>query len=248
MKMMQRQTMPLIVAMAGGALAAGMLAWSLNLRGMDRQIAQARLGLKKLALSGGITPSQDVMDYLTLRQERLERQAQSWLTVVTMPSLDTSAVADLQVHVQEQLHDVHSQLERLALTYQMPVPERLGFPKELPPTDAVPRLLVQLALIRELAPLALERGVKQVISVKLEDPEPVAAPDGAEEGFLMRLPIRLRMSSSLTHLLSFLGAVESLTPLVDLRTLRLATQTTDPALLDVELGLARYLVGDQVAQ
>ena len=240
---LQRQrAMPLILATVFGALAVGLFAWPLHLRSLERQISQTRSELKKLSLSGGITPSRDVMEYLAMRQERLQRRYDAWIKVATVPPVDTTTIPNLQVYFQEQLHDVQQQLERLALERQVPVPEQLGFPKELPPMDAVPRLLVQLALVREMVPLMLERGLTQVTSVKLEDPEPVPSPDEEQEGFMMRLPIRVRVSGSLASVLDALGVVERLTPLVDLRTLRLVSQSTDPGVLDVEFGLARYLL------
>ena len=55
-------------AMICGAIIAGVIGWRLSLQTVERQIAEKRSALKKLRLSGGVTPNQDAMDYLALRQ------------------------------------------------------------------------------------------------------------------------------------------------------------------------------------
>ncbi|MBI1991723.1 MAG: hypothetical protein HYY90_04340 [Candidatus Omnitrophica bacterium] len=230
---------PLIIATLGGALAAGLIAWQLNLRAMDRHINATRSTLKKLVLPGGIPPDQRVMEYLSARHASIEQRYRSLLTAAAVPPLAESAAADPQLYFQEQLHEVQRMLERLAAARAMPVPEQLGFPKALPPSDTVPRLLMQLSLVKELATLVFGQGVIGVSSVKLEDPEAVA--DEREVGvFLTRLPVRIRFTSSLPQFLHIVVAIAEREPLIDIRGLRIVSGEV-PDRLDVELALARYL-------
>ncbi|MBI3011360.1 MAG: hypothetical protein HYY58_02575 [Candidatus Omnitrophica bacterium] len=230
---------PLIIATVCGALAAGILAWQLNLQAVDRHIRATRSILKKLVLPGSLPPNQRVMDHLSARQASLEQRYRSLLKAATVPPLAEAAVADPQLYVQEQLHAVQRMLERLAAARAMPVPEQLGFPKALPPPETVPRLLMQLSLVKELATLVFGQGVIGVASVKLEDPEAVA--DEREDGaFLTRLPIRIRFTSSLPQFLHILVAIGESQPLIDIRGLRVVSQDP-PEHLEVELALARYL-------
>ncbi len=232
---------PVIGAMVAGAAAMGVLAWRVNLRTIDRQVQQKHGALKKLVLSGGIPPNQEVMDYLTARQESLDARYRHWLEAVTVPEAAEAVSADPQLYFQEQFHDMQRTLERLATARKLPVPEPLGFPKELPPSDTVPRLLVQLVMIQDAAALMLQQGVGTVASFKVEDPEPVPEEDGGAP-FLTRLPLRVRLTSSLQQLMKILAALERAAPLIDVRAVRVAASTTLPETLDVELVLARYLV------
>jgi len=244
---------PLLAATLAGATLAGIIGWRLNLQGIDAQIKSTRAALKKLTLSGGIPPTQEVMDYLTAHQLSLERRYRHWLTVVAAPPLADAAAADPQLYFQEQFHEMQRAVERLAAARGVPVPEQLGFPKELPPSETVPRLLVQLELLKEVAALVLEQGVSGLASVKVEDPEPVPEPEG-DAAFLIRLPVRARLSGSLSQVMKVLGAVDRARPLIDVRALRLAPASSQAGAgeaapgraagerLDVELVLARYLV------
>ena len=170
-----------------------------------------------------------------------DRRYRHWLQLVAAPVAE-AASTDPQLYFQEQLHDVQRTLERLATARSVAAPEALGFPKELPPSDTVARLLVQLALIREVASLVLERGVVGLASLRVEDPEPV---HGSEEAsvFLTRLPVRVRLTCTLAQLMKVLGAMHQVSPLIDVRSVRIAAAGTADE-LSVELGLARYLVSE----
>ena len=150
---------PLIGALVVGAAGASFMAWKFNLQFIDGQINDKQTALKKLAVIGRIPPNQEVMDYLTARQTALENRYQHWIAVVAALPVAEAASADPQLAFQERFHAVQRTLERLATARSMPVPEELGFPKELPPTETVPRLLTQLELIEESAGLILEQRV-----------------------------------------------------------------------------------------
>lgn len=230
------------------------MVWRFSLTDVAQQMTDKRSGLKKLMLSGSIPPTQDVMAYLTKRQEALERSYQS-LVATTVATPIAEAAANPQLYFQEQFHEVQRTLERLAAARGMAVPEQLGFPKELPPTDTVPRLLIQLALIKESATLIVEQGVSVLSSFKVEDPETVL--EDAKSAFLTRLPIRVRFTASLRQLMKVLAALERVKPLIELRALRIqplavlpqAEASVAPGVseapshaIDVEFVLARYLM------
>ena len=202
------------------------------------------------------------MAYLTDRQATMEQRYRYWITLLAAPPLAEAATADPQLYFQEQFHDVQRTLERLATARGVAVPEQLGFPKELPPSETVPRLLAQLSLIQELATLMLDRGVFALSSFKVEDPEAVVA---AESGstLLTRLPLRVRVTATLPQLMSILQALEQSRPHIDLRALRVVPAASPPAParlaspseaagaqagsqhLEIELVLARYLATAQ---
>ena len=231
---------PLMGALVVGAVLAGMMGWRLNLQALEHRITEKRSALKKLTLSGGIPPNQEVMDYLSSREVSLEQRYQQWLKRVGVAPPAQTASTDPQLYFQERFHEVQRILERLAAARSVVTPELLGFPKELPPSDTVPRLLVQLSLIQGLAELIFEQGINSLTSLKIEDPETV--PEGHEDGsFLVRLPVRVRVAASLPQLMKMLGALEHVNPLIDLRSLHVVTGTAAES-LDVELLLARYLV------
>ncbi len=232
---------PLGVAMVMGAVLVSVIVWRMNLQRVERQVAEKRQAIKRLMLSGGIPPNEAVIDYLTTRERALQHQYQELLGRIAQ-SLPTDAVSntDPQLSFQQQVHDVQRTLERLAAARTMPVPEQLGFPKELPPSETVPRLLIQLGLVQEAAELIFQQGVEAFASVKLEDPEPVQAPEG-ETSFLTRVPVRVRVTGSLTQMMKLLAALEQRRPLIDVRTLRLLSSASAER-LDAELILARYLV------
>jgi hypothetical protein len=119
-------TGPFIGAMVAGAAVAGGVFWRLNLTAMDGQITTKTSALKKLVLSGRIPPNEEVMEYLTSRQDSLERRYQHWVERVASPQLAEAASADPQLYFQEQFHEVQRTLERLATARSMAAPEQLG--------------------------------------------------------------------------------------------------------------------------
>lgn len=232
--------LPMAGAIGAAIAVAAVLVWRINGQQLDAQIAAKRAALKKLVLSGSIPPNQAVMEYFSARHAALVDRYHQWLGRVTAPPMTDAAKADPQLYFQEQFHRVQGLLERLAAARGVAAPEPLGFPKELPPSDTVPRLLVQLALLEEATTLAFQHGAAAVASVKVEDPQPVSSEDPGEGPLLTRLPVRMRLSSSLPHLAQLLAALHNIQPLVDVRLLRL--QARPPSdLLEAELVLARYL-------
>jgi hypothetical protein len=173
--------------------------------------------------------------------------------------LDDAAKVDPQLYFQERYHEVQRTLERLAVARGLPVPEQLGFPKEIPPSDTVPRLLVQLSLIEEVATLILEQGVTKLSSLRVEDPF-IRTDPKEQTAFIMQLPIRVRLTAAVSKLMTILGALERAKPTIDVRSMRMISGTAgvvtaaatgdegtekevsiaDPT-LDIELVLARYL-------
>jgi hypothetical protein len=240
-----------MVALVVGAGAAGLAAWQMNLRSLESQVKDKRSLLKKLVLSGGIPPNEEVMEYLKGRQRALDERYLQRVKQVAAPPLAEAAKADPQLHFQQQFHDVQRTLERLATARDLPAPAQLGFPKELPPSDTVPRLLVQLSLMQDVATLVLEQGVTGLASLKVEDPESVPE-EGGEAAFLIRLPVRLRFTATLSELMKVLAALERVDPLIDVRSIRAQTAASGsadaaepaagPETLDVDLVVARYLV------
>ena len=230
------------LAAAAGVFAAvgGAVAWGVSLQGLEAQIADRRTAVKRLSVTGGIPPNKEVMEHLTARQASLEQRYRHGIALVAAPALAEAATADPQLYFQQQLHGVQRTLERLATARGLAVPEQLGFPKELPPSETVPRLLAQLSLIEELATMMLDRGVVGLSSFKVEDPEPVAAEE-SQLTLLTRLPVRVRLTSTLPQLLGILRALERLRPRVDLRALRVVPEAADVQRLEVEMVLARYL-------
>ena len=240
---------PLVAASVVGAVVAGGVFFRLALSATDSQIAAKTGAVKKLVLSGKIPPDDEVMAYLSSRQETLTRRYHHWLQRIATAPVAEAASADPQLYFQEQFHEVQRTLERLATARAMAAPEQLGFPKELPPSDTVPRLLIQLALIKDAAHLIFEQGVVALTSLKIEDPQPVPQPE-EEEPFLTRLPVRVRMNASLPQAMKVLGAIQRATPLIDVVAVRVAP-AAPPAegaagvavdSLEVELLLSRYLV------
>ena len=233
-------------AVAGGVVAALMAVavWQVHLRQIDLQVQRTRATLKKLTLTGGIPPNQEVMNYLTARHAALERRYQHWLAVVAAPPLAEDAQADPQLYFQQQVHEVQRAIERLATARGAQPPEVLGLPKDLPPPDAVPRLLAQLALMQDATELLYAQGLQRVASMKIEDP--TAAFEQGEGGpFLTQLPVRVRFAGSLTDMMKTLAAAQRATPMMDLLSLRLSA--TDAGDLDADLLLGRYLVSGAAA-
>ncbi len=234
---------PLAAAIVSAAALAGTAAWRVSLQAVDSQIAERRGALKRLGISGGIPPTQEVMDYLTSREAALQDRYRAALEAAASASpVAGSASADPQLYFQERFHEMQRMVERLSTARAMPAPELLGFPKELPPSDTVARLLIQVSVIQETAAMLLEQGVSQLGSFKVEDPETV--PDEAHRGgFLLRVPVRVRFSATLPQVVKILAALERVRPLVDVRDIHLAPAAA-PESLDGELLLARYLVLD----
>lgn len=234
---------PLAAAIVSVAALAGTAAWRVSLQAIDSQIAERRGALKRLGISGGIPPTQEVMDYLTSREAVLQERYRAALEAAASASpVAGAASADPQLYFQERFHEMQRMVERLSTARAMPAPELLGFPKELPPSDTVARLLIQVSVIQETAAMLLEQGVSQLGSFKIEDPETV--PDEEHRGsFLLRVPVRVRFSATLPQVVKILAALERVRPLVDVRDIHLA-QGAAPGSLDGELLLARYLVID----
>lgn len=232
-------------ALLMGALVAsaalGVIGWRLSLQELERQTSAKRASLKKLTLSGGLPPNQQVMEYLQSRQQSLERSYQHWVKAVAVPPVADAASANPQLYFQERFREGQRMLERLASARGLTVPELLGFPKELPPSDTVPRLLMQLSLIQEAAGLVFAQGVGSLASLKVEDPESVLE-DESQAVFVLRLPIRVRLAGTMPQIMKALGAMERAQPLIDVRALRVANNATAEDQLDAELLLARYVV------
>lgn len=249
--MLQRKTFgwySLVLTSALTVLIGGMIAWRFHLQTLDGLIRDKKRAMKKLSISGGIIPSQEVADYLHQRQASIDARYQHWLKqIVVVPDAEAS-VTDSQLYFRERFHEMERSLEKTAAAREVPVPERLGFPKELPPSDTVPRLLVQLSMIQEMGSILIGRDLAQVVSFKVEDPEPVPLAD--TDVVLMRLPVRIRLSATLPQLMQVIEAFEQTRPLVDLRLLRIMAEPSEQpektsdklALLQVELIASRYLL------
>ena len=231
---------PLAAALLVGVAITSIVVWRINLEGLDRAVTAKRSAVKKLVLSGGIPPTQEVMDYLTARQQALEQRYGRWLDAIVTPPAAEAAQADPQLYFQEQVHDLQRTMDRLAAARNIPPPTPLGLPKELPPTDTVPRFLAQLQLAQQTAELIFDQDVSALTSFKVEDPQPMAPEEGSDT-FLLVLPVRVRFTGALDHVMKVLGAPERVRPLIDVRSVRLAT-AADPSLLDAELVVARYTV------
>lgn len=227
-------------ATALGAVAAGFVAWQLHLNVMSSRIEQIQGTLKKLTIAGQVPPNQEVLDYMASRGEALNKQRERWERKAIAPVPIEASSSDPQLYFQERLHDIQRSLEKLAAARGLGAPEALGFPKELPPSDTVPRLLVQLTLIEDVAKLILAHEVDAVSSFKVEDPQPVAVEE-SEDPFVVRLPVRVRLAARLPIMLSILGALQKAQPLIELHALRLSSEPDGEA-LEVELALARYLM------
>ena len=217
----------------------GVILWRVSLSAADREIQEKRSALKKLTLSGGVPPNQEVRDYLVSRQAAIEKRYQDRLKMVTFSPPEGATGDEAQLYFRERSHELQRTLERLAKARAVAVPEQLGLPKELPPPDVVPPLLVQLTLMQEAATLMFDQGPVAIASLKIEEPEPVAK-QGTEEPFLLRLPVRIRLSGSLPQMLKVLSALQRAEPMVDLRGIRLSPGEA-PDTLDAEIVVARYL-------
>lgn len=222
------------------AAGGGWFAWTMRLEAIDQALEDKRAALKTLHLSGRLPPNREVVGYLKGRSAALEAQYQTGLKLATVSAAMRQGQADPQLYFQQRVHEVQRTLERLAAARGMKTPEQLGLPKELPPADVVPRLLLQLELIEDASELVVAQGISQLVSVKVEDPQSARAPGEDRESFLMRLPVRLRLVCSLDTLVKVLGVLDRAKPMVGLQAVRLR-QPTDAADLDVEFVVARYV-------
>lgn len=230
---------PVAGVAAGACLAAAGL-WWMNVRSLDEQIRRTRADVKKLTVGKQLPPSEQVMAYLTQRHQALEWRYQQRADLVALAPSAAASSSDPQLFYQEQFHELQRTLERLAAAKSLSTPELLGFPKEVPPPETVPRFLAQVGLIREASALIIEQELGTVISAKVEDPETILNDDGTAT-FLVRAPVRLRYSGSLSQLMGLLGTLGRSRPLVDLQALRVTGGAAASDILDVELRLARYL-------
>lgn len=240
-----------MMAAVGGAFAL----WRLRLQTVDRAIATKQAALKNLHVSSPrpqgrdepLPPSPEVVDYLNQRTASLEETYQAALSRMA-PALELGeSQSDTQLLFQERSHAVQRTLERLATARNMTAPTQLGFPKDLPPPEAVPRFLVQVSLIEQAAELLMATpGVTQVESFKVEDPQAVMPSEGEEDVFLASLPVRIRMTCPLEVLTKVLGTLDRAAPLVDLQGLRMTATSNEGGEeakdLAVELVVARYMV------
>jgi hypothetical protein len=246
--------------------------WRVAGAALERQIERKQSDLKRLHLGGALPPTREVVDYLEDRAAALETQYSTALTFVAPGPSAINGPADPQLHFQQRVHEVQRALERLAAARGVMVPLQLGIPKELPPIEAVPRFLIQLGLIEEAAELLLGiPEVTQVVSFKLEDPQAVAPIEESTEGFVTRLPVRVRLNGSLQALPKILGMIDHANPMIDLQGLELMVAgkqepsetaakplskgaaptgpspaanvgAQDPQRLDMEFVLVRYLI------
>lgn len=223
------------------AAVAGFMAWRVQLQVIDRQTSQHRSAFKKLHVAGKVPPNREVKEYLEQRGQRLA-QAYAMALSRLAPMVDTlEGSADPQLYFQQRVHEVQRTLERLASARKMKIPDQLGFPKELPPADAAPRLLLQLKLIEDAAEIIMEQGISQLVSVRVEDPQPLPAAGEEETPFLMSLPVRLRFAGSLSALTKVLGALDGAVPLMDIQNMKVVKPPATQE-LEAELVVARYLV------
>ena len=235
---------PIVLAVAVTAAVFGFAVWHMHLHGLDEQIDQRQAAIKRLTVSQGIPPTEDVRTYLKQRDESLRRSYRQWLDRVVVGGIAEAATADPQLFFQERVHEVQRDLERLAAGRNVPVPEMIGLPKELPPTETVSRLLAQLGLTQAVATLILEQGAIPITTFKLEDPESVNSVEGRAV-LLTRVPLRVRMRSTLPQLMRLMEACARARPLIDVRALRIASGAQADR-LEVEVLLARYLPTTQL--
>ncbi|MBI3323745.1 MAG: hypothetical protein HYZ92_00505 [Candidatus Omnitrophica bacterium] len=210
------------VCLAVGAGAA----WTIAIQHLNGRIDETKTALKRLHLAGRIPPNESVMDYLQVRTDALTAQYQRMLQIVAPLPEASIGEANPQLHFQERVHEVQRTLERLVAARGMDVPLQLGFPKELPPADTVPQLLIQLKLIEDAAELIIPQPISKMASVKLEDPQAVARSTDTDP-FLTRLPVRLRVTCTLETLTKLLGLLDRMQPLTEFQAVRLRSLAAD---------------------
>lgn len=228
---------------AGGLLALGVFAtvvWSVRMQSLAREIERRRTSLKSLHVGGELPPNQEVVAYLQSRTAALETQYESAVVVMAPPQ--GQGQGDPQLFFQQRLHEIQRTLDRLATARGIAAPALLGFPKELPPPDAVPRFLTQVGVIEDTAKLILSvQGMSHIESFKVEDPQAVVATGQAEEEFLTSLPVAVRLTGSLDALTKTLALLDRARPFLDLQALRVASPEGSKE-LKIELSVTRYLV------
>ncbi len=232
----------LMVAATVGAFAV----WRVRLQALDQEIKAKKAALKNLHVSDQLPPNPQVVDYLKRRTKALEAQYDTALARMAPPLQLGDQQTDTQLLFQERSHAVQRTIERLATARNMTAPTQLGFPKDLPPPEAVPRFLVQVGLIEQAAEVVMSvPGVASVESFKVEDPQPVVLAE-EQDVFLTQLPVRIRLSCPIDVLTKVLNAFDRADPLVDLQGLRVTTTSTESGEeakpLAVELVVARYFV------
>ena len=255
--MTARRPLPLMKLVAAAAVvvgAVGVAAWWLSMRALDRAIDRAHDDVSRQHVIGRVPPTRDVVGYLTERDATLAAHYQAAVAFVLPTLAGPAHHGDAQLYFQQRLHEVQRTLERAATARGMAVPMQLGLPKDIPPLDVVPRLLIQLGVVEETAELFMGvRGVSQISSFKIEDPQALASgsDEDEEDVFLIQLPVRVRLAASLEALSKACDRIQSATPLIDVvsaRIRRMADAASPPTLslaaqeLDVELVVARYLV------
>ena len=229
-------------------LGGGIVFWRTSMQQLDQQIRQKQTALKQLHVSGHIPPTPDVHAYLQARTEALVARYQAALRLLEPEVRVAADAANPQLYFQQRVHEVQRTLERLATARGMKIPDQLGMPTELPPADAVPRFLVQVELIEDVADLVMAiEGISEVVSLKVEDPQALLFSDDPDEQFLTALPVRVRVKGSLEAFTNIVGAMDRARPIIDLQGLRIAYVTeTQP--LDGEMIVVRYLVTQPLRQ
>ncbi len=221
--------MLLAVLFVGGTVA-GAGWWQMRLRALDDQISDKRSALKNLYLAGHLPPSEQVKHYLQGRTAALEQQYKQAVDTIAPEKVSAEAQADPQLYFQQRVHEVQTTLTRLSTAQTLTPPLLLGVPKDLPPADVAPRFLQQLSLIEDAAEVVLAvRGVTQLTSLKIEDPEDVPPAEDAKVGFLTRLPVRIRLVGSLEAVTKVIAMIDHASPVMDLKHARVAlVPTTKP--------------------
>jgi len=248
-----RTRIPTLAAAVLLALAgASAFLWRQHVAALDEQIAKMRSSLKSLYLGGRLPPNPELMEYLTRRTEALAAQEERTLGQVAPSPPAIGEAEDPQLYFQQRLHEVQRTLERLTTARGLAAPVQLGFPKDLPPSESVPRFLLQAGLIEAAAELIMTvEGVASLHSFKVEDPSEVAAAelvttteaskdDGPStrpstrsglaqdegqsgEAFLTRLPVRIQLGCSLEALTRLLGLCDRARPVMDVEEVRMAS-------------------------
>jgi hypothetical protein len=242
MSTVKQRAWPIVfVFILSGIGLAGFIFWKFSLQALDEEITQKRSSIKLLKVGGGLPPNQEVLDYLSKRTLALESDYKSLVGLLDS-SVNDSIGASPQLYFQQRLHDVSRLLEKMASARGIGVPQAIGFPKELPPPESVSRLLVQLALIEDVAKIVMADTASVLSSVKIEDPRPVPKTD-EEKNFLIRVPVRIRLSCSVKSLAGMLGSVEGMKPITSLDGVRVR-HLAEPLqeMVEVELELSRFLI------
>ena len=225
-----------LVGVSALLVGVGIGVWVWQMQTLDQAIAKKRGGLKSFYIGERLPPNRQVTDYFTDRLHAIETQYRIALSLITMnPTVSTDEVRpNPQLFFQERVHEVSRTLERLAAARGIPPATQLGLPKELPPAEAVPRFLIQIGLIEELAEMLMTvPGVLQIESFKIEDPQGVEPLGDEQDSFLTRLSVRVRLGCTLEAIPLVLNVIDRARPLVDLQSL-VVTPSRPEAKLDVK--------------